>query len=221
MYKNPGQIVNDGIVTGITDNSQIQPNAIDFSVEKLFSINPTPFYLSNNKKRRVMRTLTPVQLTDSQSVGHIFKDLNPEIINERISGWLLEPGGSYEGTSTMYVEVPPNMAAFLMIKSTLNRNALKMISGLYDSGFKGNIGFTIHNPIGYSFIEIGALVGQIMFVDSESVGLYAGHYNTTDGQHWTESTNEISDPGPGDDTQEIIPEIIEPPITTKSKKKSA
>jgi deoxycytidine triphosphate deaminase len=217
MYKNPGQIVADKIVIGITNDSQIQPNAIDFSVDKMFKIDPTPFYLSNDKKRRVMRTLTPVQMTDSQSVGHMFGDLNPETIAERVSGWLLEPGGRYEGTSSMYVEVPENMAAVLLIKSTLNRNAIKMISGLYDSGFKGNIGFTIHNPIGYSFIEVGALIGQIAFVESESVGVYTGGYNTKDGQHWTELDTDAAKSKWIVETDEITTPSNEP-LNVKNKK---
>jgi len=192
MYKNPNQIINDKIVIGITNDNQIQPNAIDFSVDKLFEINNTPFYLSNDKSKRVMRNLSPVQLSDSQSVGHIFSDLNPKTIETRTPGWLLTPNGRYEGTSDMYVEVPEKMAAFLVIKSTLNRNSVYIISGLYDSGFKGNIGFTLHNPIGYTFVEQGSLIGQIVFVDSESVGTYAGGYNTTDGQHWTELKNDVT-----------------------------
>ena len=190
MYKNPNQIISDGIITGIVHDSHIQPNAIDFSVDKLFKIDPSPFYLSNDKNRRVMRTLTPVQLTDSQSLGYLFSTLNPVIAEEKVAGWLLEPNSYYEGTSNMYVEVPKNIAAILVLKSTLNRNAMKLIAGLYDTGFKGNIGFTLHNPGGYSFIEVGALVGQIIFVDSESVGLYTGGYNTKNGQHWTEINTE-------------------------------
>ena len=188
MYKNPKAIIDDGIITGNFQDGQIQPNAIDFPVDSLYKINKTPFYLSNDKSRRVNRSLALMDTISSHDVGHIFQHLNPEIGRTRNSGWLLEPGCSYEGSSHIYVEVPEKMAAFLVVKSTLNKNGVFIISGLYDSGYKGHIGFTLHNPLGYSYIEVGSFVGQIVFVDSESVGLYAGSYNTEVGQHWSELT---------------------------------
>ena len=223
MYKNPKAIIDDGIITGNIQDGQIQPNAIDFPVDSLYKINKTPFYLSNDKSKRVNRSLTLMDITSSHDVGHIFQHLNPEIGRTRNSGWLLEPGCSYEGSSHIYVEVPEKMAAFLVVKSTLNKNGVFIISGLYDSGYKGHIGFTLHNPLGYSYIEEGSFVGQIVFVDSESVGLYAGSYNTEVGQHWSELTtlnmNDVvqlgSDDLPEDPAEvEVADEVVVAEVST-------
>jgi deoxycytidine triphosphate deaminase len=73
-----------------------------------------------------------------------------------------------------------------------------LVSGLYDSGFKGNIGAVLHTGTAYATIEVGVRIGQIMFIESKSVGTYAGGYNTADGQHWkdkatiVEGTKEVT-----------------------------
>lgn len=182
MLHNPNDLINKKVISGPIS---IQPNAIDFTLDDLYLIEPSLSYISNNKaliqhKTRIKVSLvTPESLRDSHAFGNAGEEPN------LTAGWFLAPNSSYDGTSNVYVEVPEGMAAFLVVRSTLNRNAIVLTSGLYDSGFKGHIGFTIHTKSGNTFIEKGTYVGQIMFIASDNAGTYAGGYNTEVGQHWT------------------------------------
>lgn len=187
MYINPKKLIESGIVKNVLSEKSIQPNAIDFSLDVLHKIDhKSPAYISNDKSKNIFRARTEVQLGDLRDHGHMYGSLKPTNLTERAVGWHLEPGAVYDGQSNIYVEVPEGMVATLVIRSTFNRNAVFISSGFYDSGFKGNIGFTIHNLYGHTFIEQGTLIGQIAFAVSDSEGEYAGGYNTADGQHWTE-----------------------------------
>ena len=173
MLINPNYAIEQGWIKGVIDpKKQIQPNAIDFTLDKLFSIDSTsPFFLSElDKKMRKFREMETKSYTDT----------NGEM------AWHLRYGGAYDGMSNMYVEVPEGVAVKLIVRSTLNRNGLFLTSGLYDSGFKGNIGFMLHNRGGDAYIVPGTRVGQIEFYKSDSIGTYAGGWNTKEGEHHSE-----------------------------------
>jgi hypothetical protein len=74
----------------------------------------------------------------------------------------------------------------------MNRNGVFLLSGLYDAGFSGSIGFIIYNMAGQALIGVGTRVGQIIFARSDSAGLYAGGYNTDPGQHWSTNSPNIT-----------------------------
>lgn len=173
MLINPKEAIEKGWIKGLVDpEKQIQPNAIDFTLDKLFAIDPcTPFFLSEKSKQ--MRKFVEMEPKS-------YPDANGEL------AWHLRYGTAYDGMSNMYVEVPEGVAVKLIIRSTLNRNGIFLTSGLYDSGFKGNIGFILHNRGGEAYIAPGTRVGQIEFYKSDSAGLYAGGYNTSEGKHFTE-----------------------------------
>lgn len=97
--------------------------------------------------------------------------------------WHLSSKKVYDGMSDVYVNLPEGIAAQLIIRSTFNRNGIFLTSGLYDSGFKGHIGFAIHNNSGEAKIGFGTRIGQIIFVSSDSVGSYAGGWNHEEGTH--------------------------------------
>ena len=163
MFISPQFAIDNNWISGILDPEiQVQPNAIDFTLDTLYSINDdATFFLSNTDKK--MRGGVE-QLTDDNN-------------------WTLSPNKVYDGMSSMYVNVPEGVAALLIIRSTLNRNGIFLTSGLYDSGFQGHIAFALHNRSGTAVIERGTRVGQIIFVESNSVGMYAGGYNHTAGTH--------------------------------------
>lgn len=152
----------------------IQPNAIDFTLDDIFEMNPLIpsesryFRLSETTKR--MRTFNRVNVED----GFFGFDI-----------------GCYDAISDFYVDIPEGVAAELIIRSTLNRNGLFITSGLYDSGFKGHIGFMLHNRGGYAEIAYHTRIAQIKFVKSDSAGMYAGGYNHKQGQHWADMKGEI------------------------------
>lgn len=186
MFLNPQQIVDNKLVSGTI---RVEPNAIDFTLDSLHIFQQSLFYFSNEKSNVMHRARCEVPTIDVYEYnrtrglgdrGHLPGDA---------SGWALDPGTSYDAMSNVYIEVPEKMSAMLVIRSTANRNGVTLTCGLYDSGFKGNIGFALHvaKDVGSTFIEQGTYIGQVIFVASESEGTYSGGYNTKKGEHWTDA----------------------------------
>ena len=169
MFINPRIAIQKGWITGLTDpNSQVQPNAIDFTADKAFDIADKEFYVSETYKQ--MRGGEQVA-----SIPSYFESTNRNV-------WYIAGGQMLDFLSDVYVDLPEGVAAQLVIRSTLARNGLQLVSGLYDSGFKGHIGFLLHNRHKYeALIAEGTRVGQIIFVAASSAGLYSGGYNHNEG----------------------------------------
>lgn len=143
----------------------IQPNALDITVDHIFTVNnDTIFQISEDKKAH-------------RGGGKLATDSSNQ--------WYLHSKQSYDIMSDFYVDLPEGVAAQLIIRSSFNRNGLFITSGLYDSGFKGNIGMMLHNMSGPAQITKGTRVCQLIFVSSDSSKVYAGGYNTAEGQHWS------------------------------------
>lgn len=141
----------------------IQPNALDFTVDAFYLIGEDTFKISETDK--TMRAQAKL---------------------ETVEGKYLLTKGCYDAMSDFYVSVPEGIAAYLITRSTFNRNGVFIQSGLYDSGFKGNCGFVVYNMGGVTEIAPHTRIGQLIFVKSEDSGImYAGGYNTEAGQHWT------------------------------------
>ena len=171
MFINPNTAVENGWITGIEKpEKQIQPNAIDFTLDKVYNINHQMFVISEEGKK--MRGGSVLQPVIDRASG--------------IDFWTLHAGQVYDGMSNIAVDLPEGVAAMLIIRSTFNRNGIFLTSGLYDSGFKGHIGFAIHNRSDIAKVGVGTRIGQIKFVASDSAGMYAGGYNHETGSHWTE-----------------------------------
>lgn len=165
MYIDPRTAIKEGWITGIVDEEkQVQPNAIDYTLDKAFEIiDYNPFYLSETRK--VMKGSAPIE-PENISSGPVEQ------------GWIIKGGDMLDGLSNMYVTLPEGVAAVLVPRSTLVRNGLFTQNGLYDSGFEGHIGTVIHNRSkSEAIIGQGTRIGQIIFVEAQTAGLYAGGYN--------------------------------------------
>lgn len=165
MFINPKIAIQEGWITGLFDpEKQIQPNAIDFTADQAFEVAFQDFYVSETYKQ--MRGSEP---------------LEPRLTyfeKENKSSWIIPGRGMLDFLSNIYVDLPQGVAAQLVIRSTVARNGLLLTSGLYDSGFKGHIGFLLHNLHEHdAVITQGVRVGQIIFISSDSAGTYAGGYN--------------------------------------------
>lgn len=200
MIINPNKLVESNNITG---TFSVQPNAIDFSLDQLFHKEPTFTYLSNDKSVVKHKNHTPVELTDAYTARLLNSAQIESLEPDQVTGWLLQPNMIYDGLSSVYVKVPEGMCALIVGRSTLNRNAVLLTSGLYDSGFEGNIGFALHNRLGTTFIEKGTMVGQIIFFDAETAHMYKGHYNTENGQHWSDAVSAKT---------VVEPKVVEVPI---------
>lgn len=172
MLINPRTAIREGWISGIVDEEkQVQPNAIDFTLDKVFVIEErNEFVISEAGKK--MRGGSQLGTVPDRRSGLNF--------------WHLMTRTSYDGMSNVYVHVPKNVVVELIIRSTFNRNGIFLTSGLYDSGFEGNIGFVLHNMSGSAVIGEGTRIGQVKFIEAQSADMYTGGYNTADGQHWTE-----------------------------------
>jgi deoxycytidine triphosphate deaminase len=177
MFVNPIQMIEQGYIRNLVDlEKQVQPNAVDFTVDQIqefvsvdgpYGSIPT-FYVGESEKAMRKQQILPTSYLDGQEV------------------WALKQNSEFDIVSDVYVEVPEGYAAMLILRSTFVRNGCWLASGLYDSGFKGNIGAVLHTGGAAAIIEKGTRIGQIIFVESGTAKLYAGGYNTEDGQHWTD-----------------------------------
>jgi len=159
MFINPQKAFKEGWITGVKDEAQIQPNAIDITADRLFAVNPSNHF-SISKTDKLHRNRT-------------------EFVNPTI--WSLERG-VYDVMSDCYVEMPEGVAGYLITRSTLNRNGVFVQSGLYDSGYKGPVQFMLYNLFGRTELSPHVCVAQFVFVESESSGKYSGGYNTEKGE---------------------------------------
>lgn len=153
----------------------MQPNAIDITADRMFcmAVNSHGFvHISETTKQLPAQ----IELFASQPLhGTLPEDM-----------WNIQNGRIYDAMSDFYVEIPDGVAAELTIRSTLNRCGLALNSGIWDSGFKGNLGMIIHNrSLQDVWLAPHTRVCQIKFIASDSNGSYAGGYNTERGQHWT------------------------------------
>lgn len=168
----------------------IQPNAIDFTIDRVFTTNTAEsgvFKVADVTVDGVVKTVKEFpKFFELQPA----EDVDPKF--DRVPLWTLYPRQAFDFLSDFYVEVPEGVAALLIVRSTFNRAGVFVTSGLYDSGYKGNIGAALHNNGNTTaYVGKGTRVGQIIFVQSESVGSYAGGYNQLIGelaaQHGTAS----------------------------------
>lgn len=177
MFINPQVAIDNGWVTGIANpEKQIQPNALDFTLDRLFSIyQDNTFVISEEgKQMRGGKEMLPFQ--DGRSETKF---------------WNLEAHGVYDGLSNVTVDLPEGVAAMLIVRSSLARNGIFLTSGLWDSGYKGPIGCQIHNRSFTAKIGQGTRIGQLIFVKSDNAGTYEGGYNHEEGTHWADKDDKV------------------------------
>lgn len=138
-----------------------QPNAVDVSVESVYKIGSEQFVLTkdNNKTHRTSQKIEP----DDEGF------------------WVLAPG-AYEVITEAEVAVANGECGFVISRSTLVRNGCFVCSGIYDSGFKGKIGCTLHVTSGSFKLQKGARIAQFYLITSDkSDKMYDGSYGTQSG----------------------------------------
>lgn len=171
MFINPRVALQEQWISGLVDEEkQVQPNAIDFTLDKVFTINESNIFAISEGGKQMRGGIEHHPITE-RSTGAQY--------------WKLHQG-VYDGMSNVYVKVPDGVAVMLIIRSTFNRNGIFITSGLYDSGFEGHIGFAIHNRCGQANIGVGTRIGQVIFVESENALRYAGGWNHEEGTHYSE-----------------------------------
>lgn len=163
-----GWVVFPSWMTDEQKEKSIQPNAIDFTIDRVYEIDfNTPCYIGEDKK--TMRKTHEIFSGDNDT-------------------WSLTPG-QYDFMSDFYVSLPEGVAVEVIARSTFVRNGFFITTGLWDSGFKGPAGGVLHSA-GAAQIHRHVRVGQLKFIRSDKGGLYNGGYNTDAGVHWTNTLNQ-------------------------------
>lgn len=143
-------------LTNVRDED-IQPNAVDLRVDKVFRIGSSLFCLSEDKKiHRGSYEYIPTTLSDGE-------------------WWRLYPG-TYEIVMENIISVGENEAGWVITRSTLNRNGVYITSGLYDSGYHGVMAGALHVTNGPFELKRGTRVGQFLLFDSQALKSYEGSY---------------------------------------------
>lgn len=135
----------------------VQPNAVDLRLAKVFKIKPDLFLIDEDQKQH--RGSTPVEVGED---GY----------------WYLEPG-SYEVVMENEIQVGFEESGWVITRSTLNRNGVFITSGLYDTGYHGVMAGCLHVTTGPMKIKPGTRVAQYLNFDAEALHHYDGDYGLT------------------------------------------
>lgn len=139
---------------------QVQPNAIDLRLDKVFAFSQGSYFrISDEEKIHCRKVEVPLE-----SDGY----------------WILERG-SYEVQFEGIVSMGEGEAGWVITRSSFNRNAVFITSGLYDSGYVGAMAGMLHVNIDAAIIKKGTRVGQFVLTKAESLHLYDGSYGIKDG----------------------------------------
>ena len=135
-------------------DGDIQPNAVDLRLGKVFWIKPDVFVIDEQQKRHR---------------GTIEMQVNEE-------GYYQLDVGHYEVVMENIINVGPGEAGWVITRSTLNRNGVFLTSGLYDSGYHGVMAGVMHVTVGPMRIYPGTRIGQYLSFNAEALSMYDGSY---------------------------------------------
>lgn len=133
----------------------VQPNAVDLRLGKVFRISNMPFIIDEQQKKH-RGFADPVDIDDN---GY----------------YVLKPG-HYEVIMENEIQVGRGEAGWVITRSTLNRNGVFLTSGLYDSGYNGVMAAVMHVNCGDMRIKPGTRIGQYLSYEAETLKMYDGDY---------------------------------------------
>ena len=137
------------------EEGDVQPNAVDLRLGKVFKIKEELFEISNDHKKH--------------------RGIEYEVQPDEDGYFYLVPG-HYEVVMDNIIQVGEGEAGWVITRSTLNRNGLFLTSGLYDSGYHGVMAGVLHVTIGDARIKKGTRIGQYLSFDAEALYSYDGDY---------------------------------------------
>lgn len=161
MFTHPLEL---NIISNIDDKC-IQPNAVDIRVSEMKIIDDIEHTYSSYHDQLLV--------ISEDGTEHKKK---PDLVLDSDGFWHLYRG-TYEFSTQHYVTVPHGYAGYLITRSSLNRNGVFILSGLYDSGFTGYVGGTLYNLGGRMKIQYGTRICQFVLLKAETAKLYTGQYN--------------------------------------------
>lgn len=141
-------------LTNVNFAKDVQPNAVDLRLGKVFRILSNTFEIDEEKK-----------------VHRGSEEIQPDV-----DGYYFLEVGDYEVIMENEIEVGDGEAGFVITRSTLNRNGCFLTSGLYDTGYNGVMAGVMHVGIGPARIQQGTRIGQYLNWEAEALSSYDGDY---------------------------------------------
>jgi len=160
MIYSPRTLMNIGVLSGGIDEECLQPCGVDLRLDSLFRVSSAEGNIMRIGKQGV----------DHLPTYEVFPFISDVLVYQLSAG-------AYQFWSPVYVKLQENMAGWVIARSSLNRNGLRVWSGLYDPGFRNYIGGTLYVPP-YTRVDIekGARIAQFIVVTTEDVWGYEGQY---------------------------------------------
>ena len=162
MNLNGKQIVEQGIVTNVTNPECIQQVGVDLELIKVERVVKGGYVPKQGKTVLATReTIIPDTVVGQQTESQV---------------WRLEPG-VYDITLAQGCKIPANQRLQIIQRSSLLRNGALLVSSMFDPGFETDkMGTILHVKAPIS-IEVGARVGQAYVTEVNDVdNLYDGQY---------------------------------------------
>lgn len=156
MLKHIASHKSNSEITNCHPDMDVQPNAVDLRLDKVFKIHDSTFVLDETRKQH--RNTAEIAPADDEYF-HL-------------------EAGVYEISFANEVTVGDHEAGWVVPRSTLIRNGIFIVSGLYDSGYSGKMGACLHIHCGPAKIRKGARIGQYICVHAEELHKYDGDYGT-------------------------------------------
>lgn len=138
----------------------IQPNAVDLCIDRVWKMDGF-FVLGKNSKVNRNRV---------------------EIDTNEFNEFHLEANQYYEISFSNNIKIGEDEAGWVIPRSTLIRNGISIVTGLYDSGYEGAMAAGLLVNIDTAFIERGARIGQFLLFKAESLHQYDGSYGVVGGK---------------------------------------
>ena len=132
----------------------VQPNAVDLRLGKVFKIKDNVFTID-----------------EEQKIHRGSEEFEPWA-----DGYYYLTPGSYEVIMENEINVGSDEAGFVITRSTLNRNGCFLTSGLYDTGYNGVMAGVLHVGCGLMRIKPGTRIGQYLNWKAEALSSYDGDY---------------------------------------------
>lgn len=87
----------------------------------------------------------------------------------------LTPGTLYQVETFESVDLPPQVSAITLMRSSMHKSGASGEVGLYDTGYSGKCGMTV--SVGSEcVVEHGASLFQLVFLGAETTHKYRGRY---------------------------------------------
>lgn len=164
----------------------VQPNAVDLRLGKVFFIRPGTFIIDEEQKTH----RGSVELTPGADGYYTLQEGHYEVVMENV------------------IEVGEGEAGWVITRSTLNRNGVFLTSGLYDTGYHGVMAGVMHVTCGPMKIRPGTRIGQYLSFDAESLSKYDGSYGIGK-EHDAKYSRPIEEEDIDDRLEPVVTPVIE------------